>query len=34
MQANKTPWDSFARTDFVEMDPYIKEIIETGERIL
>jgi len=25
---------SFARTDFVEMDPYIKEIIETGERIL
>jgi predicted nucleotidyltransferase len=25
---------SFARTDFIEMDPYIKEIIETGERIL
>lgn len=25
---------SFARTDFDETDPYIKEIIETGERIL
>ncbi|MFZ3116569.1 MAG: nucleotidyltransferase domain-containing protein [Syntrophales bacterium] len=25
---------SFARTDFDEMDPFIKEIIETGERIL
>lgn len=25
---------SFARTDFDETDPYIREIIETGERIL
>ena len=25
---------SFARTDFDETDPYIKEIIETGERII
>jgi hypothetical protein len=25
---------SFARTDFDETDPYIKEIVETGERIL
>ena len=25
---------SFARTDLDETDPYIKEIIETGERIL
>lgn len=25
---------SFARTDFDERDPYIKGIIETGERIL
>ena len=25
---------SFARSDFDETDPYIKEIIETGERIL
>jgi len=25
---------SFARTDFDGTDPYIKEIIETGERIL
>ena len=25
---------SFARTDFDETDPYIRDIIETGERIL
>ena len=25
---------SFARTDFDETNPYIKEIIETGERII
>jgi predicted nucleotidyltransferase len=25
---------SFARSDFDETDPYIKDIIETGERIL
>lgn len=25
---------SFARTDFDEADPYIREIIETGERII
>ena len=25
---------AFARTDFDERDPYIKEIIETGERIV
>ena len=25
---------SFARSDFDETDPYIREIIETGERIL
>ncbi|MCX7636160.1 MAG: nucleotidyltransferase domain-containing protein [Syntrophales bacterium] len=38
----KLSWDvdlriephSFARSDFDETDPYIKEIIETGERIL